>query len=349
MVYKKNFEKREERDYQQEITDKYIKRIEEIIENEEKGLKWEKPFFTCSEWPVNGVTGEKYRGGNVVNLISEEQSDPRWATFNQIQDLAKQLDKPLKIIKGSKASHIMKVVPSYQKDDSGNVLKDGEGNPVPVFGEDGKPKIGFKWYPVFNFSQVEGIEPYLKPNKEVKPFETVELLSKALQERTGLTVEHSKRTEAFYSSAKHLVHMPEPQYFKSSEAYADTFLHEAGHSTGPALGRKMGNGFGSEDYAKEELVAELSSAYMAMELGIPHNPNSHENHILYMKSWLGVLKDDKTFIMKASAQASKATEYQIDHINAYKQDLVKREELAKELTGAIIDRTSKTTKATMTM
>lgn len=349
MAYKKNYEKKDERDYQQEITDKYIARIEEAIESEEKGLNWEKPFFQCSEWPRNGVTGEKYRGGNVVTLISEEQSDPRWATFNQIQDLAKQLDKPLKIIKGSKASYIMKVVPSYQKDEAGNVLKDSEGNSVPVFDEDGKPKIGFKWYPLFNFSQIDGIEPYLKPNNDVKPFETVEILSKALQERTGLIVEHSNRTEAFYSSAKHMIHMPEPHFFKSSISYASTLLHEKFHSTGPALGRKMGNAFGSEEYAQEELVAEMGCAFMAMELGMQCDQSFHEQRMAYMKSWVKVLKDDKTFIMKASAQASKGTEYLMGHLNAFKQDLVKREELAKDLTSAIIDKTNRTTKSTITM
>ena len=320
MAYKKTYEKKEERDYQQELTDKFIARIEEAIASEEKGLKWDKPFLTCNEWPRNALTGEKYHGGNVATLMMEEFADPRWLTFNQMQELSKQMDKPLSIEKGSKASYIMKVVMAYEKDANGNVIKNEAGQPVPLTHEDGTPKIGFKWYPLFNASQVNGIEPYIKPNQEVKPFETVTMLQEALKEKTGLTIEHGSNGGAYYSSAKHLIHMPRMEQFKSSTAYADTFLHEAGHSTGPALGRKMGNGFGTEAYAYEELVAELSSSFMSVELGIPHNPSSHENHSAYLKSWLGALKNDKTLILKASNQASKSTEYQMNAYNEFKAE-----------------------------
>jgi antirestriction protein ArdC len=98
----------------------------------------------------------------------------------------------------------------------------------------------------------------------------------------------------------------------------------------------MGNGFGTSEYAKEELIAELTSSFMAIELGIPHNPSSHENHAAYLKSWLGALKDDKTLITKAANQASKATEFQMEHLTAYKMAQELRAEQAQELVqGAI--------------
>lgn len=341
MAYKKQYQKKEyakteERDYQQELTNKFIARIEEAIACEEQGLKWEKPFFSCNEWPRNALTGEKYHGSNVATLMTEEFSDPRWMTFVQMQELSKAMETPLHIKKGSKASYIMKVVPAYQKDSDGNVLKNSDGKALPVLDEKGNPKIGFKWYPVFNASQIEGMPPYIQASKEVKPVEEIELLSKALQERTDLKVEHSGVSRAYYSSAKHLVHMPEPGLFKSSEAYADTLLHEFGHSTGPALGRKMGNGFGTSEYAKEELIAELTSSFMAVELGIPHNPSSHENHAAYLRSWLSALKDDKTLITKAANQASKATEYQIEHLEAYKLTLELKNQQAQDMADQAI-------------
>ncbi|KWR77808.1 hypothetical protein RN01_25355 [Cupriavidus sp. SHE] len=268
--------------------------------------------------------------------MTEEFSDPRWMTFVQMQELSKAMETPLHIKKGSKASYIMKVVPAYQKDSDGNVLKNSDGKALPVLDEKGNPKIGFKWYPVFNASQIEGMPPYIQASKEVKPVEEIELLSKALQERTDLKVEHSGVSRAYYSSAKHLVHMPEPGLFKSSEAYADTLLHEFGHSTGPALGRKMGNGFGTSEYAKEELIAELTSSFMAVELGIPHNPSSHENHAAYLRSWLSALKDDKTLITKAANQASKATEYQIEHLEAYKLTLQLKNQQAQDMADQAI-------------
>ena len=341
MAYKKQYQKKEyakteERDYQQELTNKFIARIEEAIACEEQGLKWDKPFFSCNEWPRNALTGEKYHGSNVATLMTEEFSDPRWMTFVQMQELSKNMETPLHIKKGSKASYIMKVVPAYQKDSDGNILKNSDGKALPILDEKGNPKIGFKWYPVFNACQIEGMPPYIQASKEVKPAEEIELLSKALQERTDLKVEHSWISRAYYSSSKHLVHMPEPGLFKSSEAYADTLLHEFGHSTGPALGRKMGNGFGTNEYAKEELIAELTSSFMAVELGIPHNPSSHENHAAYLKSWLSALQDDKTLITKAANQASKATEYQMEHLEAYKMALQQKNAQAQDMADQAI-------------
>jgi len=146
-----------------------------------------------------------------------------------------------------------------------------------------------------------------------------------------------------------MVHMPSPEYFKSASTYSDTLLHEFGHSTGPALGRKMGNGFGTPDYAKEELIAELTSSFMSIELGIPHNPSSHENHVAYLKSWIGALENDKTLISKASNQASKATEYQIGHFNTYQVEQTQRVDLAKELTEKLLGSQRVANKQAMTI
>lgn len=326
-----NNDKNPERDYQQELTDKFIARIEEALANEEKGLKWDKPFFFSPEWPRNALTAERYRGSNVAILMSEEFADPRWMTFNQMQMLSKQTQEPLRLKKGCKACYIQRVIPVYERDDQGNIKKDENGAAIPVRNEDGTQKIGFKYYPIFNCSQIEGIEPYVKPVREITPIEEVELLSKALQERTGLKVEHTDQMTPFYSPGKHLVNMPHRHHFKSSEMYADTLLHEFGHSTGPALGRKLDGGFGSVSYAKEELVAELASSFMSVELGVGHNPASHENNAAYLKSWLQVLENDKTFLSKAANQASKAVDYQTEHLNTYKQGLKHREEFVGKL------------------
>lgn len=325
MAYNKTYEKKEERDHQQEITDRIIARLKEAEECLDKGLSWEKPFFECNEWPINGFTGERYRGGNVVALLSEEKSDPRWFTFIQIQELSKQLDQPLSLEKGSRASYVMKVVPAYQKGEDGSIKKDSQGNPLPVLDDNGKPKIGFRWYPVFNGENIKGLAPYIKPNQGVEPHEAVQMLAEALQERTGLVIEHSRTTQAYYSPKEDKVHMPLPELFKSTQAYHDTLLHELGHATGKHLGREQTGKFGSKEYAFEELVAELNSAFMSVELGLPHNPSSHENQAAYIKSWLKALQDDKTLITKAGNQASKATEFQMTHFNEYKQDLELRQ------------------------
>ncbi len=325
MAYKKTYEKKEERDYQQEITDKFKARLKEAEECVDRGLKWEKPYFECNEWPINGSTGERYHGGNVVALMVEGRTDPRWFTFMQIQELSKKLEKPLHLEKGSKGAFVMKVIPAYAKDEDGNVKKDSQGKPIEVVDENNKQKIGFRWYPVFNGADIKGLEPYIKPNDQVEPHEAVQMLSKALQAKTDLSLEHTKITQAYYSPGLHKVHMPLPELFKSSCAYHDTLLHELGHSTGKALGRDQSGKFGSKEYAYEELVAEISSSFMAVELGLPHNPSSHENQAAYIKSWIKALENDKTLITKAGKLASEATDYQIEFYQEYKQEMEEKQ------------------------
>lgn len=322
MAYNKTKSQTEQKDYQVETTNRYIKRLEEIEQQLDKGLKWEQPIFKCNEWPINGYTGERYRGGNVGILISAEKPDARWFTFNQIQEINKERQKQgldnLQIQKGSKAEYIMRVVPVYEKDEQGNIKKDEQGNYKKVVDENGNEKIGFKFFPLFNGADIKGLEPYIKPNLDVEPAKAVEMLSKALQEKDGLTVEHTNGGTPHYQPSTHKVGMPKPEFFKSTEHYNDTLAHELAHSTSKTLGRDVNHSFGSKGYAFEELVAEMTSSFMAIELGLKHDPSQHENQILYVKSWLQALSNDKTMIFRASNQASKATEFQMSKLNEYK-------------------------------
>lgn len=314
-----NGKERGQRDYQEELTLKFILRIEEALADSEKGLKWQKPFFTCQELPRNALTGDKYSGCNIVALLSEDWTDPRWMTFMQIGELGRKLGKKLYVAGGQRASFVMKTIPVYQKDEEGEVIKDSKGKPIPVCHKDGSPKIAFKWYAVFNAGQIAGgMDPYIKPERVVKPNEAVEQLAAALVDRTGLKITHSERGRAFYSKSSHTVHMPERHLFETDEGYADCLLHELTHSTGPALNRDMTGRFGEESYAFEELVAQLGSVFMAKELGVPYDMSAHENSAAYLKSWLSTLKMDKNFLMRASAQASESVKWQLDHLSKYR-------------------------------
>jgi len=130
----------------------------------------------------------------------------------------------LHLKKGSKAGYIMKVVPAYEKDEKGQIKKNDKGEYSQVIDDHGNPKIGFKWYPVFNCSSIEGIPEYQERKEEIKPFKTIQLLSSALQVRDDLKIVHTQRSKAYYSPESHLVHMPSPELFKSAGAYADTLL-----------------------------------------------------------------------------------------------------------------------------
>ena len=308
-------------DYRQLLTDKIAGRIRESIEHVEKGLTWEKPFIGGSSgWPYNAYTGERYKGVNVVSLLSADFDDERWMTLKQMNDYAKENGIKVNLKKGSKASVIQIVVHLYEKDDNGNIIKDSAGNYKKLLDDNGNPRFGYIYRHVFNASQMIGMPPLEKHPNVVTPIEEAELLSEAMQARTGLTVVHSGKAAAYYSPLTHQVHMPNKEMFKSTEHYYDTLLHEIAHSTGPELKREFGK-YGSEQYAFEELVAELSSSFMAVKLGIKHISSQHENQAAYLKSWLKILENDPKAIYRAATFASQAVDYQIEHKYAYSKSI----------------------------
>lgn len=117
---------------------------------------------------------------------------------------------------------------------------------------------------------------------------------------------------AFYRSASDTISLPPRDDFKSEALFYGTALHESAHATGneKRLNRDVGkNEFGSEGYAKEELVAEMTSAFLAAETGIPHDM---EDHKAYIQSWASALKNDKNEIFRAAKLADQAANYMHD-------------------------------------
>ena len=306
--YKKKIE-RVETDHQQVLTDRCIEKMEEC-----EATNWDKPWFTCSHLPFNPVSGTYYKGANVVSLLLPQFPDPRFLTYNNAQELARKEGRDIHVKKGAKGFPVFKAV-QRTFGAKGERAEDEADSSRTIWT---RAFAGI----VFNASQIEGLEPWEAPTRNFEPYAEVEALSKALQARSGLMVEHSEVGRAYFSPSENKVHMPHMDRFKSREAYADTLMHEFGHSTGLPLKRDLTGGKGSAAYAFEELVAELSSMFMSAGLGIPHDPKSHENHAVYMKGWLGALKNDKTFIFKAAGQASKACEFQMEHLREYKAELL---------------------------
>ena len=107
--------------------------------------------------------------------------------------------------------------------------------------------------------------------------------------------------------------MPQPEAFDSAEAYHSTLFHELAHATGhpSRLARFDLNSplaaFGSPDYSREELVAELGAAFLCAETGIANV--TLENSAAYIQSWLQVLRNDKRMVVIAAAQAQKAADF----------------------------------------
>ena len=186
--------------------------------------------------------------------------------------------------------------------------------------EDGTKEIKqiplLRYYNVFHISQVEGIKPLdTETLNATEPIETAEKIFKDYVTREGIRVEQTASNNAYYSPTFDLIHLPLIEQFTRAEEYYSTAFHEATHSTmkesrcnrqEDRKGKLVA--FGSEEYSKEELVAEIGSANILNLLGI-ETDHSFQNSTAYIQSWIKALRNDVKMIVSASSKAEKATKY----------------------------------------
>jgi antirestriction protein ArdC len=273
------------RDYRKEVTADIIKMLEEGT------TPWQRPWEAgeFGRSPFNPVTGKSYRGGNILSLMiasmRRSYTDPRFCTFKQA------LDQGWHVKKGEKANHVefWDVKPGK--------IEGGED-------DEKRPHLIHKTYAVFNAAQIEGIPPLELPER--KPFEVIQAGEDMLR-NSGADIRHGG-AKAYYSPSSDHVQMPPRECFVDEPHYYSTALHELAHWTGAEhrLKRLNNSPFGSPEYAKEEIRADLSSLFLSAELGIPYDP---KDQAAYIQSWIQVLKNDKNEVFRAAADASRICDY----------------------------------------
>jgi antirestriction protein ArdC len=284
------------RDPMQEFADRIVSELE-------KGVKpWVRPWDPDKaggpQAPLNPVTGKHYHGVNVLILGMDfrafQSGDPRWMTYQQAQE------KRWQVRKGERSTTIFFTKP-YQ-------VEDKEA-------DEGKKTIRvLKHYSVFHASQIDGIPVYKAPTVEEAPWTRPEAADIIL--RNSGAVVRIGGDRAFYSPATDHIQLPPEHAFRGPPEFAATALHELAHWTGhpSRLNRDLQNRFGSAAYAMEELRAELASAFVAAELGIPTNIPQHAS---YIASWVKPLKEDKREIFRAAADAQRIVNMQLGFHPAY--------------------------------
>lgn len=273
----------------------------QIIAAIEAGTPPWRKGWSSPELPRNAKTGQAYRGINFLilqSLCQDQYTDPRWLTFKQAESMN------VKIKRGSKGCRIVKMVEVDRN--RAEKLQDGE-----VLAEEKGKALVMKSYVVFNAEQIEGL-PALPPPTKNK-VESVAVLDAVIEgmKGTGLTVQYGGGQPA-YAPLTDTVRMPLPERFNSTEQFSATFLHELAHSSGhkSRLNRlNLYARFGSEEYGREELRAEMASAFLGPQLGLPMSSSLMESHASYVASWLSVLKQDKNEIFRAAADAQKIADY----------------------------------------
>ncbi len=281
--------------------------LEALKENE---IPWQRGWI--AERPLNVVSNTEYRGVNSMWLsyTAEKKgySDPRWCTFKQAKD------NGWNVRKGEHGTQVefwsmydteMKKKLTVRES---NLLKEELGND---FYERVKPISSV--YTVFNGEQIEGIPKW---EKTQEPIKSDELLQKRdmLIKNMGFTF-YEGGNRAFYRSSDDSVTLPQMEQFRSVYDYMSVFLHESGHATGhkDRLDRDLSGGFGSESYAREELRAEIASAFTSQELGLGGMTEAHiDNHKAYIQSWIKVLEKEPQELFTAIRDAEKISDYLIE-------------------------------------
>jgi antirestriction protein ArdC len=255
--------------------------------------EWRMPWEAIAETgqPVNATTRQAYRGANHLwfSLVAQSRGwRGHWATYKQWQSIGAQVRKGERATQGVHWSTVVR------KDDRGEEI--GERRLVPHA------------FSVFNACQVDGFEA----PPEV-PRDTPERIADADRFLTavGGSVRHGGN-RAFYAPAGDYIQLPELEQFTSVVAYYATSAHEHAHWTGHGarLARDLTGRFGSESYAAEELVAELSAAFTCAHLGISTTPR--RDHAAYLASWLRVLRADPSALFTVASKAQGATDYLVE-------------------------------------
>lgn len=263
----------------------------------DKGVKpWERPWEKVKgevdfAMPHNVVTGRPYRGINVVMLWLQDYPTQQWLSFKQAKDLHGNVRK------GEKATlvYFFKIL---------ELLDEKKG-------EDGVVKVPLlRAYPVFNVAQCDNLR---LPQRATAPapvkkdrsmLGVVGPVVDRLKLRGGL---YHAGNSAYYTPSTDTIVTPKPAQFKTAEGFRATVLHECAHATGAEhrLERLTRASFASQDYAWEELVAELSAAMASVVLGIKSDV---ENHVSYIGHWRAKLKEDKYAFVRAASAAQRATD-----------------------------------------
>ena len=287
--------------------DLYAEITQTIVELMEAGTDpWRKPWASgvLTGLPMKMSNGKAYRGVNVFILgltgAVKGYTSPWWGSYRQIEALGGQVRK------GEKGTTVVYFSTFESKTDT-----DAKGNPKQI------PFL--KYSTVFNAAQADGLPERFHPaapepgaaRSEFAAIEACQAVQDDYLARTGIALTHGG-DRAAYSPSLDVIVLPDPDAFTGEPAeYYSTSFHELGHSTGHAdrLNRPeltAHTHFGDNLYAKEELVAEMTSAIVCGVTGI--GQYTHPNSAAYLRNWAGVLRGDSKLVLRAASKAQAAAD-----------------------------------------
>ena len=292
-------------EYHRQFADTIIKQIRRGT------APWQKPWAPGElVMPRNVDTDRSYRGGNSLHLASVQQEagygDVRWGTYRQIQKQGGQVRK------GERGTRIL----SFQDkkriavtDERGRHRRNAEGKRLYRYEKLKTPYV--RQYTVFNAEQANGLPKRANPTPE--PLWKTHQEAERVMRDAGVPVRHVQGDRAYYHMKRDEIVLPKRGQFPSANHYYQTALHELGHSTGhkdrmnrETLIEGIDGGFGSAQYAREELRAEISAMMTGERVGVGHDP---ARGAAYVEGWIQALEEDPREIRRAAADAQKISDF----------------------------------------
>lgn len=312
--------------------------IEAMKAARDDGVKYEKGWNVCEEFPYNPITNNEYSGMNVLNLLAYGFPDPRFIPAGEVAKLYKETKGAVRIKKNEECC---RVIWAQQRTKDTGVIDTETGE------EKTESYLVYKYHPAYNVAQLEGLDILNEkfPRKQavkMNEYEECEFIKDVMEamKATGLKYELGASGKNYYMPALDTIRMCAPGLFQSESLYYRTLLHETGHATGHSsrCNRNQEGSFGSKDYAYEELCAELFSLYMGLKTGVPYDRRTHENHQAYLNNWIDVISDPKDeakakkYLFRAAADAFKGFDFVWNRVNELRlQKENKKEEKKSEI------------------
>jgi len=262
-----------------------------IIEQLEKGtIPWKKSWVGSGNCPKNFISKKPYNGINVFLLACVSHTSNYFLTYNQAKKIGGQVKK------GEKGYPVVFWKFLDKKNNKGKTDK------IPLC----------RYYTVFNLDQCDGIKDPDVDNLNKIEFNPIEQAEKIVAGYIGKPEIKHNEQRAYYAPKLDYVNMPLPESFTSEQEYYSVLFHELTHSTGHEnrLNREgitESHFFGDALYSKEELIAELGSAFLCSESGI-NSESVFQNSSAYINGWLKKLKQDNKIIISSAGKAQKAVD-----------------------------------------
>lgn len=328
MTNNKNTNTSGQRDYVAEFRKQQAEKFISVLQSD--GLNWVRHWKGLS--PQSGVSGRDYSGMNEFSLRLSKHKDPRWYTFNQITDRDNKVHPGQKwtLRKGSHGEKIEYWFPFDTEDKRPLTWAELDALSKQDDFDRTRYSVRAKHFTVFNAEDIDGVPPYVAPEKPVPhPDRTASDLAAGM----GVPVAYDGGDKAYYVPKTDSVHLPDRALFDSPDALAMTTIHELSHATGheSRLNRPNQNAFGTPAYAFEELIAEMAAAFMAPRVQVEVSPVLFENSEAYVQSWIQAIEDKPEALSDAVKAASDAAAYMDAKLQAVREYQQNRDHLAESI------------------